>query len=482
MTITWRARLAALLTVATLSWGLAPTAVARAAGRRGVDAAPALSASDSGRVPRPTVSGPILPADGAAAIQAELSEMPSYGYVQDEYFYEGTARSFAPTGPLGSDGRWSVAPKDTAPYRTRMLVRRPSDPSKFNGTVIVEWLNVTAGFDTSPDWQFGRIEMMRKGFIWVGISAQYVGVQGVPGGMTNLDPVRYGSLSHPGDVYSYDIYSQAANAIRRPVGVAPLAGYDVDHLIADGESQSASRMTTYVNAIAPVARAYDAYLIHSRSAGAPSLQLADPGLTMPTPVFIRTDQRVPVFVLESETDVQRYAPARQPDSKWYREWEVAGTSHVDAYALGPIGAAVLGCLLPTNSGPHHFVYHTVVRDLWRWMRHPGQSPPTSPKITLDAENVVVRDQYGNALGGIRTPELDAPAATLSGYGNSPGLCSLFGTTTPFTPEQLTSIYTDRTGYLVQYLIAEAGALDTRFVLRDDAFSILDDALAVPFPS
>ena len=119
-----------------------------------------------------------------------------------------------------------------------MIVRRPSDPEKFNGTVVVEWLNVTAGFDTSPDWQYGRIEMMRKGYAWVGVTAQSVGVQGPLLGLKTIDPARYGSLTHPGDIYSYDIYTQAARALRTPVGANPLAGLRVKRLIADGESQS----------------------------------------------------------------------------------------------------------------------------------------------------------------------------------------------------------------------------------------------------
>lgn len=106
-----------------------------------------------------------------------------------------------------------------------MLVRKPADPSKFNGIVIVEWLNVTAGVDLAPDYGYAREELLRDGFIWVGVSAQSVSVNGgfPPGfGLKSYDPVRYGPLVHPGDSYCYDIYSQAAQAIRHPMGVNPL--------------------------------------------------------------------------------------------------------------------------------------------------------------------------------------------------------------------------------------------------------------------
>ncbi len=419
---------------------------------------------------------------GILALQADLSEMPQYGYVQEEYLYGGTAQAFDAVGTYSNNGVWPVTPSTTAPYKTRMIVRRPSDPTKFNGTVVVEWLNVTAGFDTSPDWQYGRIEMMRKGYAWVGVSAQLVGVQGPLLGLKTIDPARYGSLSHPGDIYSYDIYTQAARALRTPVGANPLAGLRIKRLIADGESQSASRMTTYVNAISPLSHAYDAYLIHSRSAGAPSLSLTGQGATLPNPAFIRTDINTPVLVLEAETDVPRYAPARQADSATFRSWEVAGTSHADLYMLGPASAGILGCTLPVNSGPHHYIFHTALRDLRRWMIKPWRLPPTSPRVALDIAGNVARNQDGNAIGGIRTPQLDEPVATLSGFGNSPGLCGLFGTTVPFTRSQLISRYGNVDQYRLQFLLSEARALDSKFILGDDAFTVLMEAATFNFPA
>jgi hypothetical protein len=32
-------------------------------------------------------------------------------------------------------------------------VRRPVDPKKFNGTVIVEWVNVTSGYNNDALWK-----------------------------------------------------------------------------------------------------------------------------------------------------------------------------------------------------------------------------------------------------------------------------------------------------------------------------------------
>ena len=65
----------------------------------------------------------------------------------------------------------------TAAYKTRIFVYRPKNPKKFNGTVVVEWNNVSGGVDSAPDWIQGHVELLREGVAWMGVSAQIVGVE-----------------------------------------------------------------------------------------------------------------------------------------------------------------------------------------------------------------------------------------------------------------------------------------------------------------
>ena len=58
------------------------------------------------------------------------------------------------------------------------MVRRPADATAFSGTVVAEWLNVSSGADAGPDWTYLADEIVRRGHAWVGVSAQYVGVEG----------------------------------------------------------------------------------------------------------------------------------------------------------------------------------------------------------------------------------------------------------------------------------------------------------------
>ena len=189
----------------------------------------------------------------------------------------------------------------------------------------MEWLNVSGGADAAPDWTLAHNQLVREGFVWVGVSAQRVGVDALKSAAPPRgDPVRYANLSHPGDSYSYDIFSQAGQAIRANASVM-LSGLKPKQIIAIGESQSAGRLVTYIDAVHPLVEVYDGFLVHSRmGGGSPLSQAPQPSVPIPTPAPIRDDIGVPVLVFQTETDVSfTNLNARQPDSSMYRLWEVA---------------------------------------------------------------------------------------------------------------------------------------------------------------
>ena len=94
-------------------------------------------------------------------------------------------------------------------------------------------------------------ELLRDGYAWVGVGAQAAGVNSPRSGLKDWDKARYGSLVHPGDAYSYDIFSQAADALRHPKSPDALGGLAIRKMIATGRSQSAFRLVTYINAVHP---------------------------------------------------------------------------------------------------------------------------------------------------------------------------------------------------------------------------------------
>ena len=194
-------------------------------------------------------------------------DLGQVGYQQSEFSLTGNASFYTSAAALTADGKWTVTPSTaTQKYTTRAVVYRPIDPKKFNGTVIVEWLNVSGGVDANPDWTLTHNELIRDGFAWVGVSAQAGGVAATK----SEDPVRYASLSHPGDSYSYDIFSQAGQAVRDQSALI-LGGLTPKKIIAAGESQSASRLVTYIDAVHPLVNVYDGFLVHSRGGSGANL-------------------------------------------------------------------------------------------------------------------------------------------------------------------------------------------------------------------
>ncbi|HEV3133119.1 MAG TPA: alpha/beta hydrolase domain-containing protein [Acidimicrobiia bacterium] len=425
------------------------------------------------------------------------------GYKQSEVFLSGTASAYEPTAPLGTDGKYGVAATSSAPYTTRAVVMRPIDPKRFNGTVVVEWLNVSGGVDAGPDWILAHNEMVREGFAWVGVSAQKGGVDALKSSDPQRgDAVRYAGLSHPGDSFSYDIFSQAGQAVHdNPGGI--LGGLAPRHLIGAGESQSAGRLVTYIDAVHPLVHVYDGFLVHSRGAGGAALsQAPQPSVPVPTPAPIRGDVGVPVLVFQTETDVfNSNLNARQPDTDTYRLWEVAGTSHFDFYGLsigttdvgdGQGAVAVLAsmqnptnqpnpnftCSSPINTGPAHFVLDAAFSSLNRWVADHAV-PPVAPRLQTTGVSPVVfaTDANGNVVGGIRTPAVDAPVAKLSGLpqGGSQ-FCFLFGTTVPFTPSQLAALYKNHGQFVSASAQAAKSAHKAGFLVDADAKEIQSAAV------
>ena len=452
--------------------------------------------------PAATFAGPVTGGKGiflGASTPAEPA-LQAAGYEEAEYTSSGTATSYTSSGDLPTDGTWSLQPGDTADYVTRIVVRRPSDPAKFNGTVAVEWLNVSGGVDAAPDFTYLQDELLRKGYAWVGVSAQRIGVEGgpvavaVPGtegqgvgtGLKGIDPARYSSLHHPGDAYAFDMYTQVARALRDPGAVDPLDGLQVQDLLAVGESQSAFTLTTYYDGVQPLTQAFDGFMIHSRGGAAapltsPSGYIDIAGSLSGKPTTLRTDQAAPAIVIETETDVLSvlgYYPARQPDADHLRTWEVAGTAHADAIQIGD-RESTLGCPTPINRGQQVFVLRAALQHLRDWVVD-GTAPPHADPLAIDAAATppaYVVDGVGNVKGGVRTPVVDAPVDRLSGIagGNPSVICLLLGSTTPIPAAQLATLYPSSDDYLTKYTAATDDAIAKGFALQDDRAAMLDDA-------
>lgn len=448
------------------------------------------------------------PVSGEPFVMMPSTNLGAAGYVREEWFVSGAAHSYGMEDERSEDGCWEAKHADEEPFTTRVVVCRPEDASRFNGTVFVEWMNVSGGVDAAPDFMFLHRHLTRTGAAWVGVSAQKAGVDGgglVPGmPLKQANAQRYGGLVHPGDAYAFGIYTATARALRSP-GSGPLAALEAERLIAVGESQSAGYLVSYVNAVDAVERCFDGFLIHGRAGMAAPLDgtyiraTEDGDLSNVSAVLqerhrIREDARVPVIVVQSETDVTILGGgrARQPDSGSFRLWEIAGAAHFDTYGVVasmidregiPVEElaqqmapstefAGMSSQEPVNCGPQqHYVLNAAATHLDHWVRD-GTPPPEAARLHGPDEDAstLERDALGIACGGIRTPWVEAPSAVLSCENpGGDGFLFLFGRTRLLDEAALSRLYPGgREEHLRRFEAATEEALAAGFLLDVDA--------------
>ena len=446
--------------------------------------------------------------ENTTILAGTMFSLKPLGYQGREYFIEGTAYSYLPVGELGSDGQWTVQENEQAEFTTRIVVYRPIDPEDFNGTVVVEWNNVSGNTDAPAEWNLAHTEFIREGYAWVGVSAQRKGIDNVGevglldgalnGSLKALNPARYNRLNHPGDSFSYSMFHQIAQQVRYPDDRDFLEGLQIDRMIAAGESQSAARMITYINMLGKTAGLFDGFFVHSRfGSSAPVSENPQQVSLPPDIVKIREDLHKPVLQLQTETDqfLESFLPGnafenRQADSEFFRLWEVAGTSHADTYStLGLFDRGtssyyaelislsfavplIAPCSRPINGNPiHHFTVNAAFHALDQWIRA-GIAPAIADRLEVEGNPPrYAVDEFGNTRGGIRSPYVDAPLARFGGIGEGHFMCTIFGTMDKFSKEQLADIYPSRQDYLVRVQQSLDQSLEKQFLRPADAEKI-----------
>ena len=431
--------------------------------------------SERGRaVPKPDIT---IPPDGQRghALWDSWFDLAPYGYEEQEYFVSGTATNAA---------------GERAPYTTRIIVFRPDtvpgNGPEFSGVVMLDWVNVTAQFENAVDSVEAHEYLLREGHAWVHVSAQAAGLDSpFPNPLVPKwwDPDRYAAIDHPGDAYSFSMFSQVARAVRTggANGIDPMGDLDVQQVIAAGQSQSASRLTDYIAEHQADDRVIDGFLVHGTFGhdGPP----ASP---------------VPVIHLESDADV---APTAQtnPDGNVVL-WEVAGTAHSDfwigyhsVFGHGPrsqtsapkvdraqkesISATagnygeqvhpMLGtCTLAGATMPMHHVTSSAIDHLIGWIRT-GTVPPSGDKIVLDRFGSVLAGEYGNAQGGIRLAPIEHPVASYVS-----DACQLGGKTVPFSDAQLLATYGSHRAYYDAFASTIADNVADGWLLPEDGADLL----------
>src|SRR6185312_10987499 len=328
-----------------------------------VNALPAGEPVARSAVALPSVQGPVATTDRSwpfASTEHSVTrrDLSRDGYEEREYFISGTARvyNWPAVGRLGSFAR--------GPYTTRILIRRPRNPAKFSGTVIVEALNPSLRYDAAIMWIESQNYIIEHGDVYVGVTVKPVAIDS----LQRFDPQRYAPLAMknplppsqtcpqsqlsaaPGGLppesspatengLIWDILSQTGALVRNPAG--PLRDLRVSRVYLTGDSQSGAFVLIYANAIHPFATLadgkpiYDGYLTSSASGpGVPVNQCA-PQAGPGDPRLVMQPRGVPIIRLINQTDLGYLN--RRPDSDeppdLYRGYEIAGAAHVHEWVL-----------------------------------------------------------------------------------------------------------------------------------------------------
>ena len=477
--------------------------------------------------PIPTVKGPIsvtaesYPLMASAKLQT-LVDLPAAGYVEEEFFVSGSANVY----DWGPDGHLTVKTAG-APYTTRILLRRPANPQRFSGNVIVEIANAARRFDFNFTWGVSHDYLMENGDAFVVVTLAQSNLDALKA----FDAARYAPLSManptpdercaaPGraggapqtspfeEGLQWDILSQLGVLLKAPPAGGPMAGFTVQRLYMTAYD---GVLATYMAAIHPNVRGvggrrvYDGYIQHRHPALA-RIRRCAPAPAVDDPRQTLRNLDVPLIRIVPETDVLTLYRFRRDDSDAphdrYRLYEVAGGAHADGafYPYQPSVADLkkIGSAYPyLASWPFHnqcepemrlmktpintYVLDAAFANLTRWIRD-GVAPPKAARISVEnggtPRAVLVRDQFGNVVGGVRTPYLDVPIATYYTTTKGETFCPELGRVEPFAWGRLARVYGTPQDYAAMVNQSVDRLVRARWLTESDGRKVKAEAAAV----
>jgi hypothetical protein len=487
--------------------------------------AAASPAAQSPAVPLPHVTGPVpvtadsYPLMASSKLQVVV-DLQKAGYVEEEFFVSGRANVY----DWAADGSPAIKTAG-APYTTRILVRRPADPRRFSGNAIVEIGNVGRGFDFSFSWGVSHDYFLENGDAWVAITHSPENLEA----LKVFNPTRYALLSMANPTANercaagasspaapapqeeglrWDAISQIGALLRAARPGGPLAGFNVQRVYATSHG---GELATYTAVFHPRAKlatgkpVYDGYIQHRHPAMTRLRRCGGaPAVSDPRQIIRNLD--VPLIRVVSQTDVlltytRRRDDSDAPDDR-YRLYEVAGAPHADAsfYPYMPSVAdqkkTGFDAFLHSWPFPEQceeettllrvpimtFALDAVYANLTRWVRD-GVPPPRAPRVTVEnggtSQARVVLDQNGNALGGVRSPYVDVPAATYVTTTKGPGTCGNLAHMKAFDWAKLNTLYGTPSGYAVQVSSSVDRLVRDRWLTEADGKKIKAAAVVAP---
>ena len=389
-----------------------------------------LAAQSHAGIPEiPAVEGPINgpgPMHPGIRPGPDGTNLEDFGYVQEEYFVSGTAAG--------------------APYRTRILIRKPQNPQRFSGRVVGE---PTHRGGNALICQFARYGIGQRGHACMTVAARPINLSNpatAGAGLKEFNPERYGNLAVAAN-QTNEIVAQVGRLLRANLRGGPMGdAYRVETLILSGTSDSSGATRAYMESSSMPDHAdlrmpdggpiYEAFFVTS-TLGGQIVPITDvPTIQMPS----QSEVHAP-----NNSNTYRRDDSDTPGNR-FRLYEVAGMSHNDARE----NPAFEGCTHPLSHFPHGALTFMGLQHVLDWAAH-GALPPRAARMEVDEDLAdgtrVALDEHGNAKGGVRSTYLDVPAFTFTIPNSGPGLCSQTGWITPLSAEKMAELYRNHGGYV-----------------------------------
>jgi hypothetical protein len=380
----------------------------------------------------PTMSAEVT---GPGAMYDSTTSLPpgkglsAFGYEAKEYFVTGTAAK--------------------KPYKTRIVVRKPADRSKFSGLVLEEAMHPSGA---AHMFEFTSTYLMSSGH-----GALEIYTAGL-NEMTAQNKERYADIKVDND-QAPEILAQIGALAKRTDGNSPFGGLTVRKLVMGGTSATAAVLIRYlpyhmVMRTPEMKVIYDGFMPTSNGS---TIQKIDVPL-----IHIPTMTEVSSGTITSRQDGD--APGDQ-----YRIYEFAGMAHVDS--RDSVRFKPDPCKTPASQFPLQAYFSVALNYLFDWVDK-GKVPPRAERILLDLDthndgSLMALDEYGNARGGIRNPYVDVPVAKISvrneaanppvanpsawiaahGAGAPAQMCGLAGYQVAMPEDQLKKLYKNKNTYV-----------------------------------
>ena len=353
-------------------------------------------------------------------------DLAHFQYVTKEYFVSGTANG--------------------QPYKTRIVIRKPSDNSRFSGLVLAESMHPSGN-----PWMFHftHTYSMTEGHIGLEIlTSDTAGLH------RSANPERYKDLV-VGNGQANEIIAQVGALMKSKRPDNPLAGLPIRKMILAGSSASAAVVVNYLPAhmvqrLADMKPIYDGFMPTSNGANLRKIDV--PMIQVPTmrEVFQGTARRVWTATRPAISSGSTNSPAWRTSIRAMPRRTIRIRASCRSAGFRWRRTCRSRSIISGSGWTKAPCRRTRIASTWTTTR------------TGDG-SLLALDESGNVKGGIRNPYVDVPAAKF-GVPNSGAeppiknphpfiaargeaaqnqLCGLANYQINFTPAQLKKLYKDK---------------------------------------